>query len=287
MRSMTMSRALTAATAAGGLLVATGHACRPAEQPDNTRPAAVAAVTATAGSEAPGAIPVAPGAWTTGGKDGIGTAAETHSGDDEGISKVWYTIARGQLRADELLETGRINGELADQFPFPIDRLALERGQQRYMIYCSPCHAARGDGRGMIVQRGFPAPPPYYGRSGSSPQGSEPTYADLRDAPVGHFFDVMTHGHGVMYSYASRISVEESPIGGISILAAPLLDPSRARTPSTAAASNPGLAATATRASSTTRSGRFQRSRPAAMSAPITKVSSLPGSSSASNSSVR
>ena len=65
MRSMTMSRALTAATAAGGLLVATGHACRPAEQPDNTRPAAVAAVTATAGSEAPGAIPVAPGAWTT------------------------------------------------------------------------------------------------------------------------------------------------------------------------------------------------------------------------------
>jgi mono/diheme cytochrome c family protein len=119
------------------------------------------------------------------------------------------TIPRGQLRADELLETGRINGELADRFPFPIDQAAMERGQQRYMIFCTPCHGDRGDGRGMIVQRGFPPPPPFYGRSSSSPTGSEPTYADLREAPVGHFFDVMTHGHGVMYSYASRVSVED------------------------------------------------------------------------------
>jgi mono/diheme cytochrome c family protein len=119
------------------------------------------------------------------------------------------TIARGQLGADELLATGRLNGELANEFPFPIDRAGMERGQQRFMIYCSPCHGARGDGRGMIVQRGFPAPPPFYGRSGSSPEGAEPTYADLRDAPVGHFYEVMTNGHGVMYSYASRISVED------------------------------------------------------------------------------
>lgn len=119
------------------------------------------------------------------------------------------TIARGQLDEDELLHTGRLNGQLADQFPFPIDRPALERGRERFMISCSPCHGATGDGRGMIVQRGFPPPPPLYGKAASSPTGSEPTYADLRDAPVGHFFDVITHGHGTMYSYASRIGVDD------------------------------------------------------------------------------
>lgn len=119
------------------------------------------------------------------------------------------TIARGQLQDDELLETGRIDGELADQFPFPIGRADLERGRQRYNIYCSPCHGDRGDGRGMIVQRGFPQPPPFYGRYTTSPKGTEPTYADLREAPAGHFFDVITHGHGVMYSYASRVDVPD------------------------------------------------------------------------------
>lgn len=119
------------------------------------------------------------------------------------------TIARGHLAADELLETGSLNGDLADQFPFPIDQDALRRGQERYTIYCAPCHGERGDGRGMIVQRGFPQPPPFYGRHASSPTGMAPTYADLREAPVGHFFDVITNGHGVMYSYASRVDVAD------------------------------------------------------------------------------
>ena len=68
----------------------------------------------------------------------------------------------------------------------------LERGQERYRIYCIPCHGESGDGRGMIVRRGFNPPPPYYSD-------------ELRKKPIGHFFDVMTRGYGTMYSYASRI----------------------------------------------------------------------------------
>jgi mono/diheme cytochrome c family protein len=68
----------------------------------------------------------------------------------------------------------------------------LERGQLRFNVYCVPCHSRLGDGQGMIVQRGFPHPPDYAIRR-------------LRKAPVGHFFDVMTNGYGVMYSYASRV----------------------------------------------------------------------------------
>jgi mono/diheme cytochrome c family protein len=106
----------------------------------------------------------------------------------------------------ELFDTGKIEGKPADQFPFPIARGDLVRGQDRYRIYCTPCHGELGDGHGMIVQRGFPAPPPFYGRFARSGPTPVSVYDDLRDAPVGHFFDVMTNGHGVMYSYASRIA---------------------------------------------------------------------------------
>ncbi len=124
------------------------------------------------------------------------------------------TIARGQLDDDELRSTGKINGQLADQFPFRMTRHDLDRGRERFEIYCAPCHGAKGDGQGMIVQRGFPAPPSYYpipgGAKRASPTGSTvPTYADLRQAPAGHFFDVITHGHGIMYSYASRVAVDD------------------------------------------------------------------------------
>ena len=80
--------------------------------------------------------------------------------------------------------------------PPPVTMALLERGQQRFDIYCSPCHARTGDGHGMIVQRGFPTPPSYY-------------IERLRDAPIEHFFDVITHGYGVMYSYADRVSPED------------------------------------------------------------------------------
>ncbi len=102
------------------------------------------------------------------------------------------TVARGQLRLDELLYTGKVNGVEADEFPFPITRADLVRGQQRFNIYCTPCHDYTGSGYGMIVQRGMPHPPSYH-------------IQRLREAPAGHFFAVMTNGFGAMYSYASRV----------------------------------------------------------------------------------
>lgn len=106
------------------------------------------------------------------------------------------TVARGHLRTDELLYTGRINGQPANEFPFPITKADLKRGQQRYDIYCTPCHDYTGSGEGMIVRRGFPAPPSYH-------------TAKLVNAPAGHLFDVMTNGYGTMYSYADRVSVKD------------------------------------------------------------------------------
>ena len=106
------------------------------------------------------------------------------------------TVARGQLRLDELLYTGRENGVESNRFPFPITRADLERGRERFNIFCSPCHDYTGSGNGMIVQRGFPHTPSYH-------------IERLRNAPVGHFFDVMTNGFGAMYSYGSRVSPED------------------------------------------------------------------------------
>jgi mono/diheme cytochrome c family protein len=106
------------------------------------------------------------------------------------------TVARGHLEIDEHLYQGKINGALAETFPFPITRQDIERGRERYNIYCAPCHDYTGSGHGMIVQRGFPPPPSYH-------------IDRLRQAPVGHFFDVMTNGYGAMYSYASRVTPED------------------------------------------------------------------------------
>jgi hypothetical protein len=92
----------------------------------------------------------------------------------------------------DVFYTGWSAGKLAESVPFPVDRRVLERGQERYRIYCTPCHGELGDGRGMIVRRGFNPPPPY---------SSE----ELRKQPIGHFFDVMTRGYGTMYSYAARV----------------------------------------------------------------------------------
>jgi mono/diheme cytochrome c family protein len=103
------------------------------------------------------------------------------------------TSASRSEPADPLaLQSGMVDGKLATVAPFPITRRVLERGQQRYRIFCVPCHAETGDGQGIIVQRGFTPPPALY---------SEP----LRRQPLGHFFEVITHGHGVMYSYAARV----------------------------------------------------------------------------------
>jgi len=102
------------------------------------------------------------------------------------------TVARGHLRLDELMFTGRENGVVVDKFPFPITQADLDRGRERYNVYCTPCHDYTGSGRGMIVQRGFPQPPSYH-------------IQRLRDAPAGHFYEVITNGFGAMYSYAARV----------------------------------------------------------------------------------
>ncbi|HJT06952.1 MAG TPA: cytochrome c, partial [Stellaceae bacterium] len=77
--------------------------------------------------------------------------------------------------------------------PFPATAQVLERGQQRFNVYCSPCHGEAGDGNGMIVQRGFPRPPSYH-------------IDRLRQAPSQHFYDVISNGYGAMYSYAARVA---------------------------------------------------------------------------------
>jgi len=106
------------------------------------------------------------------------------------------TVARGHLRLDEHLYKGTKDGELVASFPFPITEAWLERGRQRFDIFCSPCHDETGSGHGMIVERGFRAPPSFH-------------IERLRNAPVGHFFDVMTNGIGAMYDYSDRIPVKD------------------------------------------------------------------------------
>ena len=107
-----------------------------------------------------------------------------------------HTVARGHLRADEAFYTGMIGTNLVTEFPVPITSTLLERGRERFDIYCAVCHGRTGDGNGIIVQRGFPAPPSFH-------------IARLREAPVGHFYDVVTRGYGVMYSYAARVEPED------------------------------------------------------------------------------
>ncbi|HEY5163320.1 MAG TPA: cytochrome c [Terriglobales bacterium] len=106
------------------------------------------------------------------------------------------TIARGQLKEDTYLYTGMINGKPGDMMPFPATREVLERGRQRFNIYCSPCHSTIGDGNGMIVQRGFRHPPSFH----------SPT---LRQAPLGHFYDVMSNGFGVMPDYSAQVPTND------------------------------------------------------------------------------
>lgn len=103
------------------------------------------------------------------------------------------TIPQGKLRQGELLYTGKIEGEDSELFPFSVTQDILVRGQERYNIYCSPCHDKVGTGRGIIVRRGMKQPPSFH-------------IARLREAPPGYFFDVMTNGFGTMYAYSSRVA---------------------------------------------------------------------------------
>jgi hypothetical protein len=106
------------------------------------------------------------------------------------------TVARGQLKLDEALYSGKTEGRLLEVFPFPITQQVLVRGHERFDVYCSPCHGRLGTGDGMIVRRGLRAPPSFH-------------LQRLRNAPPGYFFEVMTNGFGAMADYRAQISVED------------------------------------------------------------------------------
>jgi mono/diheme cytochrome c family protein len=107
------------------------------------------------------------------------------------------TVAGTQVMSDSpLLATRAAGGGYAEAYPFEITRGALERGRQRYDIYCSMCHGATGYGDGMIVRRGFVKPPSFH-------------LDRLRAAPPGYFVEVITHGFGAMYSYNDRVTPED------------------------------------------------------------------------------
>ena len=102
------------------------------------------------------------------------------------------TVARGELHADSYFYTGYIGKDPGDAMPFPATREVLERGRERFNIYCAPCHSRLGDGNGMIVQRGYKRPPSYH-------------TDQMRRQPLGHFFDVMTNGFGAMPDYTQQV----------------------------------------------------------------------------------
>ena len=118
--------------------------------------------------------------------------------DDQRASRplVEGTVARGHLGDDEHLYHGLIDGKPANSFPFKMDKQALLRGQERYNIFCAPCHDQVGSGQGMIVRRGLRAPASFH-------------IDRLRETPDGAFFEHITKGFGVMPDYAQQISPED------------------------------------------------------------------------------
>ena len=111
-------------------------------------------------------------------------------------SLVSGTVPRGLLRADQAFYTGKAGDGLLDALPVPLTTALVARGQDRFNIFCSPCHGRTGNGDGMVVKRGIRPPPSYM-------------IDRLREAPIGHFFDVMTNGFGVMPDYAAQVSPED------------------------------------------------------------------------------
>jgi mono/diheme cytochrome c family protein len=102
------------------------------------------------------------------------------------------TVARGHLKDDAVFHTGKTGDAPTDSLPFPVTGDVLRRGQQRYRIFCTPCHGQTGRGDGMVVRRGYRKPVSFHDDR-------------LRGLPAGYFFDVMTNGFGAMPDYASQI----------------------------------------------------------------------------------
>ena len=106
------------------------------------------------------------------------------------------TVARGRLNEDDHLYRGKVDGKDAETYPFPITADILQRGRERFAIYCQPCHSPQGDGNGIVVQRGMKRPPSWH-------------IERLQKAPPGYIFGVITNGFGAMYDYSERIKVED------------------------------------------------------------------------------
>jgi Cytochrome C oxidase, cbb3-type, subunit III len=103
------------------------------------------------------------------------------------------TVARGHLDIDTEFYAGKTDaGKPVELFPMRVTEGVLKRGQERFGIYCSPCHDRTGSGHGIVVQRGFKQPPSFHTDR-------------LRQVPVGYFFDVMTNGFGAMLDYRTQI----------------------------------------------------------------------------------
>ena len=107
------------------------------------------------------------------------------------------TVARGQLHEDTYFYTGKIGNNPGDAMPFPVTKEVLDRGRERFNIFCAPCHSRVGDGNGFVPSRGFARKPPSF------------HIPRLEKAPLGYFFDVMTNGFGIMPDYASQIPAHD------------------------------------------------------------------------------
>ncbi len=107
--------------------------------------------------------------------------------------QVENTVARGQLHEDTYFYTGMVNNQEGDALPFPATMQVLAKGQERYNVYCTPCHSRVGNGAGMIVQRGYAPPASFH-----SPY--------LKSRPLGHYFNVMTNGYGAMPDYSAQLT---------------------------------------------------------------------------------
>jgi cytochrome c len=106
------------------------------------------------------------------------------------------TVARGALNADEALFTGKVEGAAVKEMPFAITQADLDRGQQRFNIYCTPCHDQSGNGNGMVVQRGYRRPPSFH-------------IDRIKQADPGYVFDVITNGFGAMPDYKAQIDARD------------------------------------------------------------------------------
>jgi hypothetical protein len=117
------------------------------------------------------------------------------------------TVAQGQLHEDTYFQTGKVGNAFGDALPFPVvleesdparaeHLLELKRGEERFNIYCTPCHDRTGSGNGMVVRRGYRRPPSFH-------------IDRLRQAPNGYIFDVITNGFGAMPDYSAQVPVKD------------------------------------------------------------------------------